>query len=86
MMSKGNTQLATMMTSKGRVAVPKMVREFLGVGPGSTIDFELRPNGEVVIRAAATRRRPPRSRFARLRGRATVKLSTGETLALTRGA
>ena len=78
--------MATMMTSKGRVTVPKTVREFLGVGPGSTIDFELRPNGEVVIRAAATDRRPPRSRFARLRGRATVKLSTDEILVLTRGA
>ena len=41
MMSKGNTQMATMMTSKGRVTVPKTVREFHGVGPGSTINFEL---------------------------------------------
>ena len=78
--------MATMMTSKGRVTVPKTVREFLGVGPGSTIDFELMSNGEVVMRTAATGSRPPRSCFARLRGRATVKLSTDEILALTRGA
>jgi AbrB family looped-hinge helix DNA binding protein len=78
--------MPTTMTSKGQVTVPKNVREFLGVGPGSSVDFELRPNGEVVVRAAATGRRPPRSRFARLRGRATVRLSTDEILALTRGA
>jgi antitoxin PrlF len=85
-MNNGNTQMATTMTSKGQVTVPKNVRELLGVGPGSSVDFELRPNGEVVVRAAATGRRPPRSRFARLRGRATVKMSTDEILALTRGA
>ncbi len=78
--------MATTMTSKGQVTVPKNVRELLGVGPGSSVDFELRPNGEVVVRAAATGRRSPRSRFARLRGRATVKMSTDEILALTRGA
>ena len=78
--------MATMMTSKGRVTVPKTVREFLGVGPGSTIDFELMLNGEVVTRAAATGRRPQRGRCARSRGRVTVKLCAGEILALTRGA
>jgi len=85
-MSNGNTAMATTMTSKGQVTVPKNVREFLGVGPGSNVDFELRPNGDVVVRAVANGRRAPRSRFARLRGRATVKMSTDEILALTRGA
>jgi AbrB family looped-hinge helix DNA binding protein len=79
--------MATTMTSKGRVTAPKNVREFLGLGPGSNIHFELRRNGEVVMRALATGRRlPPRSRFARLRGCATVTMSTDEILALTRGA
>jgi AbrB family looped-hinge helix DNA binding protein len=77
--------MATTMISKDQVAVPKNVREFLGVGPGSAIEFELKPNGEVVIRAATTRRRAPRSQSARLRGCATVKLSADEMLALTRG-
>jgi bifunctional DNA-binding transcriptional regulator/antitoxin component of YhaV-PrlF toxin-antitoxin module len=78
--------MATTMTSKSRVTVPKNVREFLGLGPSSNIHFELRPNGEVVMRAATAGRRPLRGRFERLRGCATVKVSTDEILALTRGA
>lgn len=86
MMSNGSTQMTTTMTCKGQVTVPKSVREFPDVGPGSSVEFVVRPNGEVVIRASAAGRHPPRSRFAQLRGRATVKLSTDEILALTRGA
>jgi AbrB family looped-hinge helix DNA binding protein len=77
--------MTTTVTSKGQVTVPKNVREFLGVEPGSSIEFELRANGEVVMRAATASRRPLRSRFERLRGCATVKVSTDEILALTRG-
>lgn len=38
-MSIGHAQMATTMISKDQVAVPKNVREFLGVGPGSAIEF-----------------------------------------------
>jgi len=86
MMNNGSTQMATTMMSRNQVTVPRNVREFLSVGPGSSIEFELRPNGEVLMRAATAGRRPPRSRFARVRGCATVKVSTDEILALTRGA
>jgi len=85
-MSNGNTLMASTMTSRGQVTLPTKVCELLSVGPGSSIEFELRPNGEVLMRAATAGRRPPRSRFARLRGCATVKVSTDEILALTRGA
>ena len=52
--------------------------------------FELTEAGEVVLRAVGRGggRRParaPKSRFAKLRGRATVKMRTEEILALTRG-
>lgn len=36
------------MTSKGQVTVPKDVRDYLGVGPGSDIGFEKRA-GEVIM-------------------------------------
>jgi AbrB family looped-hinge helix DNA binding protein len=77
--------MATTMTSKGQVTVPRNVREYLGLGPGSAVDFELKPSGEVVIRPATTGGKRTRSRFARMRGRATIKMSTDEILALTRG-
>jgi AbrB family looped-hinge helix DNA binding protein len=81
--------MAHTVTSKGQVTIPKRVREQLGIQPGSAVAFELTESGEVVLRpVAAGRRRAPaaRSRIAKLRGRATVKMRTEEILALTRSA
>jgi antitoxin PrlF len=76
--------VATNLTSKGQVTVPKAVRDYLGLKPGAAVDFERLANGDIAIRAAAGGKRKP-SKFAKLRGRATVRLSTEEILALTRG-
>ena len=75
---------ATTLTSKGQVTVPKTVRDFLGIGPGSKVTFQLTPNGEVVLRPLIARP-SRRSTFAKVRGSATVKMRTDEILALTRG-
>jgi AbrB family looped-hinge helix DNA binding protein len=82
--------MANNLTSTGPVTIPKKVRERLGIEAGSAVAFELTDAGEVVLRAVARSggRRParaPTSRFAKLRGRATVKMRTEEILALTRG-
>jgi AbrB family looped-hinge helix DNA binding protein len=81
--------MASNVTSKGQVTIPKKVRDRLGIEPGSAVAFELTDAGEVVLRPVvrAGGRRPvvaARSRFARLRGRATVRMRTEEILALTR--
>ena len=81
--------MANNVTSKGQVTIPKKVRDRLGIEAGSAVDFVLTDAGEVVLRPvsrAGTRRsaRPPKSRFAKLRGRATVKMRTEDILALTR--
>ncbi len=78
--------MATNLTSKGQVTVPKAVRDYLGLKPRAGVTFERLPSGEVVVRAAG--RRPSGARpgtFARLRGRATVRMKTEEIMALTRG-
>ena len=75
---------AMALTSKGQVTVPKGVRDFLGLGTGSEVSFEINRTGEVVIRpvlAKVTGRSP----LAKLRGTATVRMSTEEIMALTRG-
>ena len=77
------------VTSRGRVTIPKSVRDFLGIEPGATICFEPMRDGEIALRVARSepaRAQHPRSRFAQLRGCATVKMRTDEILALTRGA
>ena len=71
------------VTSKGQVTIPKQVRELLGIGPGSVIDFERGDDGRIVLVKVGRKARP--SRFARLRGHAGKGLSTDQIMAMTRG-
>lgn len=77
--------MATTVTSKGQVTIPKTVRDLLGIKPGSAVDFELSPTGDVVLRHGNRKAKRPARKFARLRGVATVRMSTDEIMALTRG-
>ena len=75
--------MTTKVTSKGQVTIPKPVRELLGIGPGSSVDFRRADDGSIVIEKADHVRR--KSRIAELRGIAGPGLSTDEIMALTRG-
>ena len=75
--------MATAVTQKGQVTIPKRVRDRLGIHPGSLVDFELQPDGRVVL-ARVDGERPP-SRFEALIGCAGVGPTTDEIMALTRG-
>ena len=75
--------MATTVTSKGQVTIPKRVRDRLSIGPGSRVDFNLTPGGEVVLTKVGAA--PAKSRFEALRGRAGAGMTTDEILALTRG-
>ena len=80
--------MSTTVTSKGQVTIPKRVRDQLGIVPGSAVDFEAGADGRVVLvkkGARGGKAARPRSRFAALRGTATVKMSTREIMVLTRG-
>ena len=77
--------MATTVTSKGQVTVPKAVRDYLGIKPGSAVTFERLVTGEIVLRAARASKKRQASPFAKLRGRATVRMKTEDILALTRG-
>ena len=71
------------VTVKGQVTIPIQIRERLGITPNSEVDF-VEENGRVYIKRK-TLPVPPISRFHRFRGAATVKMTTDEILALTRG-
>ena len=75
--------MGTTVTSKGQVTIPKQVRDLLGIGPGSVIEFERAQDGRVVLVKIGKKGRP--NRFARLRGHAGKGLSTAEIMAMTRG-
>ncbi len=75
--------MATLVTSKGQVTIPKPVRDRLGIEPGSAVEFELDPAGRVALVKVDGGQKA--NRFATLRGRAGKGLSTDEIMALTRG-
>jgi AbrB family looped-hinge helix DNA binding protein len=79
--------MTSTMTSKGQVTVPKRLRDYLGLEPGAEVEFELRPEGDVVVRPArrghARQRRP--GRFAKLRGTLKTGMTTDELMRLLRG-
>jgi len=77
--------MATTVTSKGQVTIPKPVRDRLGIEPGNAVDFELAPDGRIVLVKVGGDTARPVSRFAAFRGRADAGLTTDEIMALTRG-
>ncbi|RZL67201.1 MAG: AbrB/MazE/SpoVT family DNA-binding domain-containing protein [Variovorax sp.] len=60
------------ITSKGQVTIPQSVREQAGLHPNSEVEFEVRANGDVVLRRAATSVSSVRAAFQRVRGSATA--------------
>lgn len=77
--------MSTTLTRKGQVTIPKPVRDRLNLKPGSAVDFELAADGRVILVKAGRKSAPPRSRFERIRGSATVDMTTDEIMALMRG-
>ncbi len=72
------------LTEKGQVTIPKDLRDALGIGAGTEVEFERRKD-TIVVRKSD--RSPTRGRqlAERLRGRGDVEMTTDEIMALTRG-
>ena len=71
------------ITSNGRVTIPKRVRDYLGIEPGTQVAFRLAADGSIVVeRADGTR---PPSRFEKFLGSAGPGPSTDEIMAMLRG-
>jgi antitoxin PrlF len=78
--------MATIMTVKGQVTIPKSVREALRLTPGDGVQFGVNAEGQVVVQKAGARATSTRrSRFDAARGKAQVRWRTDELMALLRG-
>ena len=72
------------ITSKGQVTIPIAIRKAIGLLPDSEVEFEV--SGDcVIMRKAKNRRRRGEMVVRHLRGRGSVKMTTDEIMALTRG-
>ena len=73
------------ITSKGRVTVPRHIREVLGLLPNTDVEWEMRDGAAVLIKARSADPGSGRALIDQMRGRGTVDISTDEIIALTRG-
>lgn len=77
--------MATRVTCKGQITIPKRVRDYLGLAPGSMVEVEVAPDGRVVLVKQDAGLLPDPDRFEKLRGTAPTKLTTDQLMALLRG-
>jgi AbrB family looped-hinge helix DNA binding protein len=77
------------ITSKGQVTIPLAVREKAGLHPHGEVEFEVRDNGDVVIRPLPPASSGIRAAFAQVRGSANAAqfkgMSTDEFMLSLRG-
>jgi AbrB family looped-hinge helix DNA binding protein len=69
---------------KGQVTIPKELRDALGIGAGTRVEFK-RSKDTIVIRKVSDGPSRGRRVAERLRGRGDVAMTTDEIMALTRG-
>ncbi len=73
------------ITSKGQVTVPVEVRRKLGLLPNTEVEFEVRGAAARLVKVPARRGRSRGGDVVeRLHGKADVRMTTDEILALTR--
>lgn len=72
------------ITVKGQITIPIELREKYGFLPHSEIEF-IEEKGKIYIKKISNKKSRGAHIAQRLRGSATVKMTTDEILALTRG-
>ena len=70
------------VTTKGQVTIPQHIREKLGITPSTEVDF-VEEEGRIFLVKRKAGKTAVR-KFAKLRGSATVKMTTDEIMKLTR--
>jgi antitoxin PrlF len=79
--------MATTLTSKGQVTIPKRIRDAMHLVPGAPVEFSVNAAGEVVLHPAphsTSGGSPACDRFDSVRGRADVYWRTDELMKLLR--
>jgi AbrB family looped-hinge helix DNA binding protein len=72
------------VTIKGQVTIPQKIREMLNITPAAEVEFIVGEDNRVYIQKIEDQE--DNGPFTRLRGSASVKMTTEEIMALTRSA
>ncbi len=70
------------VTIKGQVTIPQHIRQKLGIVPATDIEFVEEKDRVYIVKKEGPGNR--HSKFRKLRGVATVRMTTDEIMALTR--
>jgi AbrB family looped-hinge helix DNA binding protein len=70
------------VTTKGQVTIPQHIREKLGIVPATDIEFVEEKDRVYILKKEGPGNR--NNKFRKLRGIATIRMTTDEILALTR--
>lgn len=70
------------VTTKGQVTIPQHIREKLGILPATEIEFVEEKDRVYIVKMEDSGNR--NNKFRKLRGVATVRMTTDEIMALTR--
>ena len=72
------------ITSKGQVTIPNEIRKKAGLLPNTEVEFVV-SGKKVYIRKAAASHRRGQHLIDALRGKGTIRMTTDQIMALTRG-
>ncbi len=77
-------EIAMKVTSKGQVTIPIELREQYGMFPDTEVEF-FPDVDQIVIRKKSKSNSRGRKLIEAMRGKGTIKMTTDEIMALTRG-
>lgn len=72
------------ITSKGQVTIPLSIRKTLGLVPNTEVELEISGNS-LCIQKLRGKSRGGKELLSRMGGKGSVRMSTDEIMALTRG-
>lgn len=72
------------ITGKGQVTIPIEIRTQAGLLPNMDVTFEFR-DGEILLKKSPTQATRGPKLVDRMSGKATIRMTTDEIMALTRG-
>ncbi|MBU0729775.1 MAG: AbrB/MazE/SpoVT family DNA-binding domain-containing protein [Proteobacteria bacterium] len=73
------------ITSKGQVTIPMNIRLKMGFMPDTDVDFVVKGNSVLIVKSTDPGKSRGKKIIDRIRGKATVSMSTADIMALTRG-